>query len=74
MPLSHPLPADGRTRMCVVCYADTPRQHRPAVSMNYRGHAVCAEHETMSAHEVHAATIKKHPNTNPRTTNVNKHR
>ena len=55
-PIHHPLPNDGRTRMCVVCY--TRHNHRrPAVSVNYRGHAVCAEHETMTAPEIHKTII-----------------
>jgi hypothetical protein len=73
--MTHPLPNDGRTRMCVVCYTLTPRRHRPAVAMTYRGQAVCAEHETLPPAQVHAATIvNKPPNTNPRTSNVNKPR
>jgi hypothetical protein len=55
MPLTHPLPNDGITRLCVVCY---PRLQRPGVSMTYRGLAVCAEHETLTPAEVHAATIR----------------
>jgi hypothetical protein len=56
MPLVHPLPNDGRTRLCVVCW---PNVQRPGVSMTYHGLAVCAQHETLTPAEIQAAAANK---------------